>query len=47
MGSASHGVGITKLQDYGEEDLSIGSLSMGLSAVIGAIVCPIFVFFFM
>lgn len=47
MGSASHGVGITKLQDYGEEDLSIGSLSMGLSAVIGAIVCPIFVFIFM
>lgn len=47
MGSASHGVGITKLQDYGEEDLSIGSLSMGLSAVIGAIICPLFVYFFM
>ncbi|WP_225230144.1 LrgB family protein [Ureibacillus galli] len=46
MGSASHGVGITKLKEYGEEDLSIGSLSMGLSAVIGAIVCPIFVFIF-
>jgi len=46
MGSASHGVGITKLKDYGEEDLSIGSLSMGLSAVIGAIICPIFVFLF-
>lgn len=47
MGSASHGVGITKLQDYGEKDLSVGSLSMGLSAVIGAVVCPIFVFIFM
>jgi len=46
MGSASHGVGITKLKDYGEEDLSIGSLSMGLSAVIGAVICPIFVFLF-
>jgi len=46
MGSASHGVGISKLKDYGEEDLSIGSLSMGLSAVIGAIICPIFVFLF-
>lgn len=42
MGSASHGVGITKLKDYGEEDLSIGSLSMGLSAVLGAFICPIF-----
>lgn len=46
MGSASHGVGISKLQDYGEEDLSIGSVSMGLSAVVGAIACPIFVFLF-
>lgn len=46
MGSASHGVGVSKLKDYGEEDLSIGSLSMGLSAVIGAIICPIFVFLF-
>ena len=42
MGSASHGVGTSKLKEYGEEDLSIGSLSMGLSAVIGAIVVPIF-----
>ena len=46
MGSASHGVGVSKLKDYGEEDLSIGSLSMGLSAVIGAVICPIFVFLF-
>lgn len=42
MGAASHGVGITKLKEYGEEDLSIGSLSMGLSAVLGAIIVPIF-----
>lgn len=42
IGSASHGVGISRLKDYSEEDLSIGSLSMGLSAVIGAFVCPIF-----
>lgn len=47
MGSASHGVGISKLKEYGEEDLSIGSLSMGLSAVIGAIVVPIFALLFM
>ena len=46
MGSASHGVGVSKLKDYGEEDLSIGSLSMGLSAVVGAVICPIFVFLF-
>ncbi|MFF5993163.1 LrgB family protein [Lysinibacillus sp. KU-BSD001] len=42
MGSASHGVGISKLKEYGEEDLSIGSLSMGLSAVLGAFICPVF-----
>lgn len=47
MGSASHGVGTAKLVDYGELDLSIGSLSLGLSAVIGAVVCPIFAFLFM
>lgn len=41
MGSASHGVGLTKLKEYSEEDLSIGSLSMGLSAVVGAFVIPL------
>ncbi len=46
MGSASHGVGISKLKDFGEEDLSIGSLSMGVSAVMGAILCPLFVYIF-
>lgn len=40
MGSASHGVGLTKLKEYSEEDLSIGSLSMGLSAVVGAFIIP-------
>jgi putative effector of murein hydrolase len=47
MGSASHGVGISKLNEYGEEDLSIGSVSMSLSAVIGAIICPIFAILFL
>jgi putative effector of murein hydrolase len=42
MGSASHGVGISKLNEYGEEDLSIGSVSMSLSAILGAVICPIF-----
>ncbi|MFP3918571.1 LrgB family protein [Lysinibacillus telephonicus] len=46
MGSASHGVGISKLKDFGEKDLSIGSLSMGVSAVMGAILCPLFVYLF-
>ena len=47
MGSASHGVGISKLKEYDEQTLSIGSLSMGLSAVIGAFLCPVFVWIFM
>ncbi|KGR83961.1 LrgB family protein [Lysinibacillus odysseyi] len=46
MGSASHGVGISKLKEYGEEALSIGSLSMGLSAVLGAFICPVFALLF-
>ena len=41
MGSASHGVGLTKLKEYSEKDLSIGSLSMGLSAVLGAFIIPV------
>ncbi len=40
MGSASHGVGLTRLKEYSEKDLSMGSLSMGLSAVIGAFIIP-------
>lgn len=47
MGSASHGVGISKLREYGEEDLSIGSVSMSLSALIGAVICPIFALLFL
>lgn len=47
MGSASHGVGISKLKEYDEKTLSIGSLAMGLSAVIGSFICPIFVVLFM
>lgn len=46
IGSASHGVGLTKLHDYGEQELSIGSLAMGLSAVAGAFICPLFAFLF-
>lgn len=47
MGSASHGVGVSKLKEYDEKTLSIGSLAMGLSAVIGSFICPIFVILFM
>ena len=47
MGSASHGVGVSKLNEYDEKTLSIGSLAMGLSAVIGSFICPLFVMLFM
>ncbi|TQR20140.1 LrgB family protein [Psychrobacillus vulpis] len=46
MGSASHGFGISKLSEYGEQALSMGSVSMTLSAVIGAFICPLFALFF-
>jgi predicted murein hydrolase (TIGR00659 family) len=47
VGSASHGVGLVKLREYGEQELSVGSLSMGLTAVIGAFFCPLFVYLFL
>ena len=47
VGSASHGVGLVKLKDYGEQELSVGSLSMGLTAIVGAFLCPLFVYIFM
>lgn len=47
MGSASHGVGISKLKEFDEETLSMGSLAMSLSAVVGSFICPIFVILFM
>ena len=47
VGSASHGVGLVKLKEYGEQELSVGSLSMGLTAIVGAFLCPLFVYIFM
>ncbi len=41
MGSASHGFGVSKLSEYGEQAMSMGSVSMTLSAIIGAFVCPV------
>nr|WP_268988215.1 LrgB family protein [Lysinibacillus sphaericus] len=40
MGSAAHGIGVSKLTDYREHTLSIGSVSMTLSAILGSILCP-------
>lgn len=42
VGSASHGIGVSKLTEYGEETLTMGSVSMTLSAVFGSFVCPLF-----
>ncbi|WP_313891426.1 LrgB family protein [Psychrobacillus sp.] len=43
IGSASHGFGVSKLSEYGEQALSMGSVAMTLSAVVGAFICPIVV----
>lgn len=45
MGSASHGIGVSKLSEYGEQTLSMGSVGMTLSAVIGSFICPLFAMF--
>ncbi|SDM49664.1 TIGR00659 family protein [Psychrobacillus sp. OK028] len=42
VGSASHGIGVSKLTEYGEETLTMGSVSMTLSAILGSFVCPLF-----
>ncbi|KQL36600.1 MULTISPECIES: LrgB family protein [Bacillaceae] len=42
IGGASHGFGVAKLSEYGEQVLSMGSVSMTLSAVLGAFICPLF-----
>lgn len=44
MGSAAHGIGVSKLNEYGELTLSIGSVAMTLSALLGSFLCPIVVY---
>ena len=46
LGSAAHGIGVSKLTEYGEHTLSIGSVSMTLSAILGSILCPIVAWLF-
>lgn len=41
MGSASHGIGVSKLGEYGEESLTMGSVSMTLSAIFGSFIFPL------
>lgn len=41
MGSASHGIGVSKLGEYGEETLTMGSVSMTLSAIFGSFIFPL------
>lgn len=45
MGSASHAIGVAKLSEYGEQTLSMGTVGMTLSAIIGAFICPLFAWF--
>ena len=46
MGSSAHGIGVGKLTEYGEKTLSMGSVSMTLTAVLGSIILPLFVIIF-
>ncbi|WP_391120678.1 LrgB family protein [Psychrobacillus sp. L3] len=45
IGSAAHGIGVSKLAEYGEQTFSVGSVAMTLSAVIGAFICPLVALF--
>lgn len=44
MGSAAHGIGVSKLTEYGELTLSIGSVAMTLSALLGSFLCPLVIY---
>lgn len=44
MGSAAHGIGVSKLGEYGELTLSIGSVAMTLTALLGSVICPLIVY---
>lgn len=46
LGSASHGVGLTKAAELGERPLSMGSVAMTLSAIFGAGVIPFIIYLF-
>lgn len=46
MGSTAHGIGVSKLNEYGELTLSIGSVAMTLSALLGSFLCPLVVYIF-
>lgn len=41
MGATAHGIGVSKLIEYGELTLSIGSVAMTLSAILGSFLCPL------
>lgn len=45
LGSAAHALGIAKSTEYGEMALSMASVSMTLSAIIGAFVGPLIILF--
>lgn len=46
LGSASHALGTSKAAEYGELSFSMGSVSMALTAIFGAIIGSIIPFFF-
>lgn len=43
LGSASHALGVAKATEYGELALSMASVSMTISAIIGALVGPLLI----
>ncbi|WP_042347139.1 LrgB family protein [Bacillus massiliigorillae] len=45
LGSASHALGTSKASEYGELSFSMGSVSMALTAILGAIIGSIIPFF--
>ncbi|MGX9133525.1 LrgB family protein [Rummeliibacillus sp. JY-2-4R] len=47
LGSSAHGIGVGKLTEYGESALSMGSVSMTLTAIVGSILLPILVIIFL
>ena len=47
LGASAHGIGTAKALEYGQQEASISSVAMSLSAVIGSFMAPLFTWLFL
>lgn len=47
LGASAHGIGTAKALEYGQQEASVSSVAMSLSAVFGSFLAPVFVWLFL